>query len=145
MTPKEMTGHIYTAFPEGHYKRKKGFDVSQTDPGRALVEVKLDFDPDVEIINSQSFAFNVKFIVSSEMFEIELHLYQRVDYNEPFDIKESLRRNPDTFKGVMFNALPHAAKTIYQFVLNMGMKYELKNIEEQLKKCISDLGKTTEH
>jgi len=145
MAPELKTGKIYTAFPEGHYKRKVEFDVSQVDPGQALIGVKLDFDPDVEIIKSQSFAFSAKFAVTSELFEIELYLYQRVDFPKPFNIADSLKREPETFKGVMFNALPHAAKTIHQFVLNMGMKSELKDIEEQLKDCISNLGKTATH
>ena len=141
MTPEQQTGKIYTAFPEAHYKRKVPFDVSQADPGGAMVEAKLDFDPDVEIINGKSFAFDVKFIITSDLFEIVLHLYQRVDFYKPFNIGESLRRKPDTFKGVMLQALPHAAQIINQFILNMGMKSKLEDVTEQLKNCIKSLKK----
>lgn len=144
MTP-EVKGNLYIAFPEAHYMRKTPFDVSQADPGGAIVEANLDFNPDVEIIKSQSFAFNVKFIITSDLFDIVLHLYQRVDYEKPFDIQETLKRDPDTFKRVIMNALPHAAQNIYQFTLNMGMKSKLEDITEQLKNCITSLKGTTAH
>lgn len=138
------TGRIYTAFPEGHYQRKVNFDDSQKDPGGATVEAKSDFHPNIHIFPS-SYSFNAEFSLNSNLFEIVIYLYQRVDIPKPMDLNKYINENPNIIKEVMFHALPHASKIIYGLVLNMGYKAEERTIEEQLRDCINKLEKHQVH
>lgn len=138
------TGQIYTAFPEGHYQRKTEFDISQKDPGGAVVETRLDFHPDIQIMPS-NFSFSAEFHFNSNMFEIVLFLYQRVDFPKALDLKNYINDNPECIKEVMFHALPHASKIIYGLMLNMGFKADEETINEQIKGCISKLKKQLAH
>ena len=137
-------GKIYTAFPEGHYQRKIDFDITQKDPGSAIVGAKLDFNPDIQILPT-CFSFDAKFEFTSDMFHIQLYLYQRVDFPKPFNIKESLKKDKDVFKRLMMNAIPHAVKIVHQLILNMGFKVEEDLINEQITNCVSSLKEKTVH
>ena len=79
------------------------------------------------------------------MFNIQLYLYQRVDFPEPFNIKESLKKDKDVIKRVMMDAIPHAVKIVHQFILNMGFKVEEGLINEQITNCVSSLKERTIH
>lgn len=137
-------GKIYTAFPEGHYQRKIDFDINQKDPGGVFIETRLDFHPKVQILPT-CFSFTATFEVTSNMFEIHLYLYQRLDFPKPLNLKKYLEENPDTIKEVLMNAAPHASKTIYQFILNMGFRIEEDVIRKQVRNNVLSLKKKVVH
>jgi hypothetical protein len=138
--PKNLKGKIYTAFPEGHYQRKIEFDINQKEPGGAFIGIKLDFHPKIQILPT-CFSFTAAFEVTSDMFDIHLFLYQRVDFPEPLNLKKYLEENSDIIKEVILNASPHAAKIIWQLVLNMGFRAEEDVIREQVRDTILKLEK----
>ena len=123
-------GKIYTAFPEGHFKRKIDFDITQRDPGYAGVACKLDMHPEVEILPT-CFSFNARFEFTSDMFDIQLYLYQRVDFSEALNIKEGIKKDKDIIKRVMKEAIPHIVERVYQFGLNMGFEIPKKILLSQ--------------
>lgn len=139
-----QTGKIYTAFPEGYYKRKINFDRAQQDPGGAVVETRIDFHPEIQI-NPDCFSYSAEIKVNSSMFEVVLFLYQRVDFPGPLNLKKYLNDNPECIKEVMRHSVPHASMTIHQLILNMGFKTEEGVIKDQISNCISKLRKAQVH